>query len=78
MAGLAAQAEFPPPEPPNERQTQLNLGETVIELAAKGLLPCPVCGRPLAADRIIDLNYHEEEGVMLSCLGLNGCGWREV
>ena len=77
MAGLAARAELPPPEQPNQRQPQPDFEGTVLELAGQGLLPCPVCGRPLAADRVIDYDYHEVEGVMLSCLGLGGCGFRE-
>ena len=76
MAGLAARAELPPPEQPNQT-SQPDFEGTVLDLAGQGLLPCPVCGRPLMADRVIDYDYREVEGIMLSCLGLGGCGFRE-
>jgi hypothetical protein len=75
MTGLAARGELPSPEQSNQRPQDFE--ETVLELAGQGRLPCPVCGRPLAADRVTDYDYHEAGGVMLSCWGLDGCGFRE-
>ena len=68
-------AEFEPPMPGMEPEEVLTAREAeIVEMADRGQLPCPCCGRALHASKVWSDVY---EGIVLYCPDELNCKFRE-